>query len=445
MKHLFLPILLLAFLCIAPMHAFATQECATGADIGKTYCTCDDGTSTFEVSGSSFDAASCNSACYERGDSSWTLESCDSPDATNPGFSSIDQGNVSDPTAAATSSSIEVTEEQAKDYLVPTLLVPIPGFSNSDNENNNFSVPTTYSDGSETSVNFLAEYINAVYGWILGAAALIAVVMMMIGGLQYTLARGKPKYIDKAKTRITNAITGMVLLLAAFNVAYLIDPNTVTLQPLNVRTVDMVKLVEDSGDASGAGATPDSSTVAAISPSIICDNASSLYDIAFSTVGRVTYRYGGKFGGGPPYQDGDSKINPSGVLYRTYCPDDQLCLDCSGYINFLRQCAGLPEGGESGGTAGIFSGSKSSQVTSYTDTTINGTALIPGDLIGFPTVTIDGVKKIGHVVLYIGNGKIAQAVGGQGRKDGQAVKISGTSEFISPMIKIGQAVYLRNR
>lgn len=235
--------LLLTALSIAPMHVFAAQDCATGADIGKTYCTCDDGTTTFEVSGSSFDAASCNSACFDRGDSSWTLESCDSPDATNPGFSSVDQGNVSDPDAADSASDTTATaEKQAPDFLVPNLIVKIPGFEG-------FTSPTTTDGGTVVSINFLAEYINAVYGWLLAAGALVAVVMMMLGGLQYVLARGKPKYIDKAKTRITNAITGVVLLLAAYNIAFLIDPRLTLFKALDVQYVPYVFISTENTEA----------------------------------------------------------------------------------------------------------------------------------------------------------------------------------------------------
>ncbi len=139
-------------------------------------------------------------------------------------------------------------EEEEQDYIVPDLLVPIPGFSNSSNENNDFSIPTKSADGSQTSVNFIAEYINAVYGWILGAAALVAVVMMMLGGLQYVLARGKPKYIEKAKTRITNAITGIVLLLAAYNIAFLIDPRLTNLTEIGVTNVEGIEYFPPEGE-----------------------------------------------------------------------------------------------------------------------------------------------------------------------------------------------------
>ncbi len=98
--------------------------------------------------------------------------------------------------------------------------------------------------GSVTQVENLPQYINVVYTWLLPAASLVAVVMMMIGGLQYTLARGKPKYIDKAKTRITNAITGVVILLSIFVILNLIDPRLVSFDALKIPLVKEVVILD---------------------------------------------------------------------------------------------------------------------------------------------------------------------------------------------------------
>lgn len=430
----FLKYLLFGALCLItfPKVSFAAAlTCTSGADAGNLMCTCDTGTQTIEASsGDVFTEQSCNDACHTLDATSWLLESCEGVDgAGDPILSTINNEDVvAPPTAPIT---------QDADFIVPLLNVQIPGLSG-------LSKPTKI--GDSTSVNFLAEYINALYSWALPAGALVAVVMMMLGGLQYVLSRGKSKYIEKAKTRITNAITGLVLLLAAYEIAFLIDPNTVRLKSLEVRSVDMVEWVQDSGDTPGAGATPDATSVASISPNIICDGTSPLYDIATSTIGHVTYRLGGKYGGSPPYVDGITKKDANGVLYKTYCPENQLCLDCSGYNDFLRKCGGLGDGGESGGTAGIFSGPNAAIITGpYTDTTVNGAALIPGDLIGFPTVTVNGKEKIGHVVMYVGNGKIAQSHAGDGRKEGKAIRVSSTSEFIDQMVADGRTAYVRHR
>jgi len=98
--------------------------------------------------------------------------------------------------------------------------------------------------GTVAEVQNLPEYINAIYTWLLPAAALIAVVMMMIGGLQYVLSRGKPKYVDAAKTRITNAITGMVILLSIFVILNLIDPRLTSFKALKIPLLKEVTMLD---------------------------------------------------------------------------------------------------------------------------------------------------------------------------------------------------------
>lgn len=253
-------LLLAAFVltAILPQAVFAVDSgsCATSADIGKTYCTCDDGASSDPQSGSSFDSASCNSACYNATKTtSWILEKCDAPSTTSPGFSIVDQQTSTDPAASDTTSTGGTSTTAAPDYRVPNLNVPIPGFEKENNTNNGFSLPTISADKTRISVNFLAEYINAVYGWVLGAAALVAVVMMMIGGLQYVMARGKSKYIEAAKTRITNAITGMVLLLATFSIMNLVDPRLTSLASIGITDVKQILYFPPGGEDTD-GITP---------------------------------------------------------------------------------------------------------------------------------------------------------------------------------------------
>lgn len=93
--------------------------------------------------------------------------------------------------------------------------------------------------GSLTQAESLGDYINAVYSWALAAGSLLAVVMLMLGGLQYMLARGQSDAIGKAKKRMTNAVTGIVLLFATYAIANFIDPRFTIfnrLSPPKIRT-----------------------------------------------------------------------------------------------------------------------------------------------------------------------------------------------------------------
>ena len=122
-----------------------------------------------------------------------------------------------------------------RDPVIPILNVPIPGL---DFANSLFQNTET---GTVTS-NFLGLYIQAVYRFLLVAMSVIAVVMLMIGGLEYTISGGSAKRVEKAKTRIKNAVIGLILLFAAYDIAFLLDPATVTFGPLSLIDVRSVSL-----------------------------------------------------------------------------------------------------------------------------------------------------------------------------------------------------------
>ncbi len=141
-------------------------------------------------------------------------------------------------------------------YKTPSLGVEIPGLTLTD----------AYKSGNVIVTNYLAEYVNAVYAWLIAAGALIAVVIMMIGGLQYSLAHGDKGKVDKAKKRITGSLTGIVLLMFAYTIAFLIDPNTVQFEtlslsyiqpdPTETSAIDITTMnLSDPQPTAGAGTT----------------------------------------------------------------------------------------------------------------------------------------------------------------------------------------------
>ena len=290
----------------------------------------------------------------------------------------------------------------------PRLGIDIPGFDP--------QLSDSFFGGETFESNVLGLYVRAVYGWLISAGAIVAVLMIMIGGVQYAMAAGNPSGIGQAKERITNAVVGLVLLMSAFTIAFLIDPDTVAFETLTLKYIDPVEYIELSNDLAGQLAVGPGSPggTAGIPAEILCDPSYPIDEIAISTIGNITYRYGAK--GGPPPYGAEDKVDPNGVPYSSYCPEGTLCFDCSGYADFLRTCAGLPPADETGGTTGIFGEncSASENVETWDESgVVNGVPMVPGDLVGRPGE---------HVLVYIGNGQVADAHG-SGRPPGEGVGI----------------------
>lgn len=60
----------------------------------------------------------------------------------------------------------------------------------------------------------LPQYISRIYTWGIGLAALLAVLMIVIGGAEYIFAAGSFGEAEAGKNRIKSAVMGLILLLS---------------------------------------------------------------------------------------------------------------------------------------------------------------------------------------------------------------------------------------
>ncbi|MDP3794041.1 MAG: NlpC/P60 family protein, partial [Candidatus Uhrbacteria bacterium] len=176
------------------------------------------------------------------------------------------------------------------------------------------------------------------------------------------------------------------------------------------RQIEVVPLVEeDSGDSAG-----DLDPTIEKTPGVYCPRtggADELPKIVQSLAEKVTYRWGGK-GGSPPYPE--KKSGPY-AAFANFCPPGMLCLDCSGFVNFVRSCAGFQK--ISGNTTDMFQNAEKIDKIDMQNKTVNGIALQPGDLFGY--TANESKSGAGHVIMYVGRGRTVQSRGGKtGRQPG---------------------------
>lgn len=81
--------------------------------------------------------------------------------------------------------------------------------------------------GGGTITN-LGDYVAKAYNYALGFVLMLAIIMVMIGGIQYIVARGGGG-VGAAKKRIGNAILGVVLLSCAYLILNTVSPALVKL------------------------------------------------------------------------------------------------------------------------------------------------------------------------------------------------------------------------
>lgn len=134
--------------------------------------------------------------------------------------------------AEAASAAASSTSTTPRELLKPILSIDIP--------------TVTFSDGliedGVLKVNYLGDYISGVYVYLLGISTTIAIVMIMISGLQWTLGGTSAEAIGKAKSRIKNAVTGLVLLLSGYVILFTVNPNLIKLQFPGLDMVEQIAL-----------------------------------------------------------------------------------------------------------------------------------------------------------------------------------------------------------
>ncbi len=287
--------------------------------------------------------------------------------------------------------------------------------------------------GGNLKCDGIAKYIVAFYEWLIAFTLILGVIALMVGGAIWILAGGSEKRVTQAQGVIKNSLVGLLIALFSYLGLWTISPNLVQLKPLMIFQVKKIELTlkqseanpSDTGDTGGGSTYPGAYTF----PGVYCPRPAGgdpkeLPKIAESLKAKITYRMGGV--GNPPPYPADTKKDASGVAYSTYCPSGQLCFDCSGFANFLLECAGMNS--PTKGTANIFT-TASEEIKSSDPTTfsVNGTPLQPGDLVGNPS-TSDG--NVGHVGVYIGDGIIVQTYGGKGRQPGHNASQGAFSRII---------------
>jgi len=96
-----------------------------------------------------------------------------------------------------------------------------------------------------TSVSDLGDYIGKTYKFLLSISVIFAVLMIMVGGIQYVSSPGGGE-VSKAKERITRAITGLVLLMCATLILFTVNPHLISLEMPAIPKTRTVVFISES-------------------------------------------------------------------------------------------------------------------------------------------------------------------------------------------------------
>lgn len=83
--------------------------------------------------------------------------------------------------------------------------------------------------GGYATVASFSQYLQLLYQFALGIVGIIAVVLIMFGGLRWVAAAGNESAIGEAKEIIVSAVTGLAIALLSYMILGFLNPETLKL------------------------------------------------------------------------------------------------------------------------------------------------------------------------------------------------------------------------
>ncbi|KKQ79627.1 MAG: hypothetical protein UT02_C0029G0007 [Parcubacteria group bacterium GW2011_GWC2_38_7] len=120
-------------------------------------------------------------------------------------------------------------DEKTEKLTAPVISIPIPSLPS--------FADIEVSPGETVNVPYIAQYVVAIYKYGLTLASILAVMMIVIGGIMYIISSADPSKVALAKQMIFGSITGITVLLCSFIMLKIINPNLVTFTAISVETV----------------------------------------------------------------------------------------------------------------------------------------------------------------------------------------------------------------
>lgn len=83
----------------------------------------------------------------------------------------------------------------------------------------------------------IGNYIKAIYNYALIIVGILAVIVLMIGGIIWLTSAGNSEKISQAKSWITGALTGLILMFLSYTILKTINPQLVSLRVPGIQTI----------------------------------------------------------------------------------------------------------------------------------------------------------------------------------------------------------------
>ncbi len=157
--------------------------------------------------------------------------------------------------------------QKPRDIIAPKLSVTIPGFTK-------FSTVKCDDQNPDCKIPWIGEYIQGIFNYSIMAIGILAVIVIMIGGLLWLSAGGNSSRISSGKEFVKNGILGTIFAICSYLLLFIINPDLTIFRPVPVNYVSQTQLEgfsesingSESESNDGPQGCPDPSSIIAITP-----------------------------------------------------------------------------------------------------------------------------------------------------------------------------------
>lgn len=90
----------------------------------------------------------------------------------------------------------------------------------------------------------IAEYINAIYKYLVGIVGIVSAVVLMIGGVIWIMAGGSSEKVGEAKNWIGASLFGLLIAMLAYSILNTINPALVNFKVTKIQNVEALGCCE---------------------------------------------------------------------------------------------------------------------------------------------------------------------------------------------------------
>lgn len=141
-------------------------------------------------------------------------------------------------------------------FPIPDLQIRIPGMANVLTDAVSTDCPEGYeSDETEGCLAFpwIGQYISSLYIFGVYAATILSAIVIMVAGFLWLTSGGNTNQIGSARSYISGALLGLMLMLGSYTVLRLVNPNLVQFTALRIPVLKRVTLQEFATNLYQAG------------------------------------------------------------------------------------------------------------------------------------------------------------------------------------------------